>query len=61
VTAQHLQAGAGIPARTVAGWWCTGLAGVDVLVLEEASLPDDRDRGPLAPAAAPSSTGSATG
>jgi hypothetical protein len=38
VAAQHLQAGAGIPARTVAGWRRTGLAGGDVLVLDEASL-----------------------
>ena len=44
VATQNLQAEAGIGARTMVGWRLAGLTGVDVLVLDEASLTDDRDR-----------------
>jgi hypothetical protein len=56
VAAQQLQAETGIAARTVASWRWVGLAGVDVLVLDEASLTEDRDRAWLYAAAARTGT-----
>ena len=61
VAAQNLAAESGIPSRTVAQWlWRIdnrdGLAGVDVLVLDEANLTNDRDRATLYAAAAEAST-----
>ena len=52
VAAQNLATESGIAARTVAQWvhridHGQGLAGVDVLVLDEANLTDDRDRAVL--------------
>ncbi|WP_143267256.1 MobF family relaxase [Amycolatopsis thailandensis] len=49
VTAQNLQAESGIPSRTIAQWRFRiengqGLHGVDVLVLDEAGMIDDRAR-----------------
>jgi ATP-dependent exoDNAse (exonuclease V) alpha subunit len=44
VAAQALQAETGIAVRSVASWRWVGLAGIDVLVLDEASLTEDRDR-----------------
>jgi conjugative relaxase-like TrwC/TraI family protein len=52
VAAQNLQGESGIESRTVASWILSiqdrnntgGLLGVDVLVLDEANLTDDRDR-----------------
>jgi conjugative relaxase-like TrwC/TraI family protein len=56
-TAQNLEAESGIPSRTVAQWlWRIdhgrGLSGVDVLVLDEAGMTNDRDRAKLYTAAA---------
>ena len=55
VAAQNLETGAGIESRTVASWLRsiadpdgTGLAGVDVLVVDEASMVDDRHMATLA-------------
>ncbi|WP_263983810.1 ATP-dependent RecD-like DNA helicase [Streptomyces sp. HPF1205] len=47
VAAQNLQAEAGIPSRTIASWLHRiregeGLTGIDVLVLDEAAMTDDR-------------------
>ncbi|CRK56988.1 Conjugal transfer protein TraA [Alloactinosynnema sp. L-07] len=61
VTAQTLQAESGIPSRTVAQWlWRIdtgpGLRGVDVLVLDEAGMINDRDRARLYFAAAAAGT-----
>lgn len=61
VAAQNLAAESGIPSRTVAQWlWRIdhrdGLAGVDVLVLDEANLTSDRDRAKLYTAAAEAGT-----
>ncbi len=61
VAAQNLTAESGITSRTVAQWVHRisrgdGLAGVDVLVLDEANLTDDRDRAKLYTAAAESGT-----
>ena len=61
VAAQNLAAESGIAARTVAQWvhridHGQGLAGVDVLVLDEANLTDDRDRAVLYRAAAQAGT-----
>jgi len=61
VAAQNLAAESGIASRTVAQWVHRiraggGLAGVDVLVLDEANLTDDRDRATLYTAAARSGT-----
>jgi ATP-dependent exoDNAse (exonuclease V) alpha subunit len=56
VAAQQLQAETGIAARTVASWRLAGLAGIDVLVLDEASLTEDRDRAWLYAAAARTGT-----
>jgi conjugative relaxase-like TrwC/TraI family protein len=61
VAAQNLAAESGIPSRTVAQWlWRIdhrdGLAGVDVLVLDEANLTSDRDRARLYTAAAQAGT-----
>ncbi|MFJ3250146.1 MobF family relaxase [Streptomyces sp. NPDC086782] len=47
VAAQNLYEGSGIPSRTVAAWLQriddgTGLTGIDVLVLDEAAMTDDR-------------------
>lgn len=61
VAAQNLAAESGIPARTVEQWlWRThnrdGLAGIDVLVLDEANLTNDRDRAVLYQAAAQTGT-----
>lgn len=47
VAAQNLQNEAGIPARTIASWLHRiregdGLAGIDVLVIDEAAMTDDR-------------------
>jgi hypothetical protein len=52
VAAQGLAAESGIESRTVAQWLARidagpGLAGVDVLVVDEANLTDDRDRAAL--------------
>jgi len=57
VAGQQLAAHSGIESRTVAQWLAavehgTGLAGVDVLVLDEANLTDDRARARLWAAAA---------
>ncbi|RLK58430.1 MobF family relaxase [Actinokineospora cianjurensis] len=57
VTAQTLQAESGIPSRTIAQWlWRVdngpGLRGVDVLVIDEAGMVNDRDRARLYTAAA---------
>ncbi|MFL6140422.1 MAG: MobF family relaxase [Labedaea sp.] len=57
VAAQNLAAESGIRARTVAQWlWRIdnrdGLAGIDVLVVDEANLTNDRDRARLYQAAA---------
>ncbi|WP_143086480.1 MobF family relaxase [Amycolatopsis saalfeldensis] len=54
--AQNLQAESGIPSRTVAQWLYRikegpGLNGVDVLVLDEAGMTNDRDRAVLYQAA----------
>lgn len=61
VAAQNLASESGIASRTVAQWVHRisrgeGLAGVDVLVLDEANLTDDRDRAKLYTAAAESGT-----
>jgi conjugative relaxase-like TrwC/TraI family protein len=61
VAAQNLAAESGIPARTVEQWlWRIanrdGLAGIDVLVLDEANLTNDRDRAILYQAAAQTGT-----
>jgi conjugative relaxase-like TrwC/TraI family protein len=61
VAAANLQAESGIASRTVAQWLHSidtgpGLAGVDVLVLDEANLTDDRTRAKLYQAAAGSGT-----
>ncbi|TCO46426.1 conjugative relaxase-like TrwC/TraI family protein [Actinocrispum wychmicini] len=61
VAAQNLAAESGIASRTVAQWlWRIdhrdGLAGVDVLVLDEANLTGDRDRARLYTAAAQAGT-----
>jgi len=61
VAAQNLATESGIPSRTVAQWvhrieQGQGLAGVDVLVLDEANLTDDRDRSSIYTAAASSGT-----
>lgn len=61
VTVQTLHAESGIPSRTIKQWlWRidngTGLRGVDVLVLDEAGMIDDRDRARLYLAAAQSGT-----
>lgn len=61
VAAQNLTTESGIASRTVAQWvhrieHGDGLAGVDVLVLDEANLTDDRDRSRLYTAAAQSGT-----
>jgi len=61
VAAQNLALESGIESRTVAQWVHRirtggGLAGVDVLVLDEANLTDDRDRATLYTAAARSGT-----
>lgn len=61
VAAQNLAAESGIPARTVEQWlWRIanrdGLAGIDVLVLDEANLTNDRDRARLYQAAAQTGT-----
>ena len=61
VAAQNLALESGIASRTVAQWVHRirageGLAGVDVLVLDEANLTDDRDRAALYTAAARSGT-----
>ena len=61
VAAQNLAAESGIPSRTVAQWlWQItnrdGLAGINVLVLDEANLSADRDRAALYTAAAASGT-----
>ncbi len=61
VAAQNLAAESGILSRTVAQWlWRIdngdGLAGVDVLVLDEANLTNDRDRATLYTAAAETGT-----
>jgi len=61
VAAQNLATESGIASRTVAQWVHRissgdGLAGVDVLVLDEANLTDDRDRSTLYTAAAASGT-----
>jgi conjugative relaxase-like TrwC/TraI family protein len=61
VAAQNLAAESGIPSRTVEQWlWRIqhrdGLSGVDVLVLDEANLTDDRDRATLYRAAAQAGT-----
>jgi hypothetical protein len=61
VAAQNLAAESGIPSRTVAQWlWRIdngdGLAGVDVLVLDEANLTSDRDRAKLYTAATEAGT-----
>lgn len=58
---QTLQAESGIPSRTVAQWLHRiehgkGLHGVDVLVLDEAAMTNDRDRVKLYTAAAQSGT-----
>ncbi|NNH21714.1 MobF family relaxase [Pseudokineococcus marinus] len=61
VAAQNLSTESGIASRTVAQWvhrirTGSGLAGVDVLVLDEANLTDDRDRATLYRAAQTSGT-----
>lgn len=61
VAAQNLSTESGIESRTVAQWvhrirTGSGLAGVDVLVLDEANLTDDRDRATLYRAAQTSGT-----
>jgi len=61
VAAQNLALESGIASRTVAQWVHRirtggGLSGVDVLVLDEANLTDDRDRGALYQAAGRSGT-----
>ncbi len=61
VAAQNLALESGIGSRTVAQWvhrtrTGEGLSGVDVLVLDEANLTDDRDRAALYTAAARSGT-----
>lgn len=61
VAAQNLAAESGIGSRTVAQWlWRIdhrdGLAGIDVLVLDEANLTSDRDRAKLYTAAAEAGT-----
>ncbi|KOV81810.1 MobF family relaxase [Nocardia sp. NRRL S-836] len=61
VTVQTLHAESGIPSRTIKQWlWRidngTGLHGVDVLVLDEAGMIDDRDRARLYTAAAHTGT-----
>jgi ATP-dependent exoDNAse (exonuclease V) alpha subunit len=61
VAAQNLAAESGIPARPVEQWlWQiehrAGLAGIDVLVVDEANLTDDRDRDRLYQAAAATGT-----
>ncbi|HEX6356065.1 MobF family relaxase [Actinophytocola sp.] len=61
VAAQNLAAESGIASRTVAQWlWRIdnrdGLAGIDVLVLDEANLTSDRDRAKLYTAAAEAGT-----
>lgn len=60
-TAQNLQAESGIPSRTVAQWLYRinqgpGLHGVDILVLDEAGMTNDRDRVKLYQAATQSGT-----
>lgn len=63
VAAQNLATESGIESRTVAQWVQsirdprqTGLQGIDVLVLDEANLTDDRDRAVLYSAAGSSGT-----
>lgn len=61
VAAHHLQAETGIPSATVASWLGriergSGLAGVDVLVVDEAAMVDDRQYARLVQAAAESGT-----
>lgn len=61
VAVQNLAAESGIASRTVAQWVHRirheqGLAGIDVLVLDEANLTDDRHRAVLYAAAADSGT-----
>ncbi|MCX4792626.1 AAA family ATPase [Streptomyces sp. NBC_01221] len=61
VAAQNLTQASGIPARTVAAWLQqirtgTGLAGIDVLVIDEATMVDDRSAEVLMHEAARTST-----
>ncbi|MEU1895654.1 MobF family relaxase [Streptomyces pristinaespiralis] len=61
VAAQNLFEGSGIPVRTVASWLQriesgTGLRGIDVLVLDEAVMTDDRSLARLLTAAAATGT-----
>jgi conjugative relaxase-like TrwC/TraI family protein len=61
VAAQNLYEGSGIPARTVAAWLQrihegSGLAGIDVLVLDEAAMTDDRSMAVLLTEAARTGT-----
>ncbi|WP_146148256.1 MobF family relaxase [Glycomyces artemisiae] len=61
IAAQHLQAETGIPAMTIASWLGRieagpGLAGVDVLVVDEAAMVDDRQAARLVDAAGRSGT-----
>ncbi|MBA3488048.1 MAG: relaxase domain-containing protein, partial [Longispora sp.] len=61
VAAQNLQAEAGITSRTIASWLARieagpGLAGVDVLVIDEAAMVDDRHLARLLHAAGASGT-----
>ncbi|TLQ39013.1 MobF family relaxase [Streptomyces marianii] len=61
VAAQTLYEGSGIPSRTVAAWLQrihdgTGLTGVDVLVLDEAAMTDDRSMAVLLTEAARTGT-----
>ncbi|MEU5092787.1 AAA family ATPase [Streptomyces sp. NPDC021356] len=61
IAAQNLQEGSGIPCRTIAAWLqCihdgAGLAGLDVLVLDEAAMTDDRSMAVLLTEAARTGT-----
>ncbi|KPC73344.1 hypothetical protein ADL26_13695, partial [Thermoactinomyces vulgaris] len=61
VAAQHLQAETGIPSATVASWLSRiergrGLAGLDVLMVDEAAMVDDRQMARLVAAASESGT-----
>ncbi|MET8451661.1 MobF family relaxase [Streptomyces sp. NPDC005209] len=61
VAAQNLYEGSGIPSRTVAAWLQrihdgSGLAGIDVLVLDEAAMTDDRSMAVLLTEAARTGT-----
>ncbi|GAA0924929.1 MobF family relaxase [Streptomyces thermoalcalitolerans] len=61
VAAQNLYEGSGIPSSTVATWLQrihegTGLAGIDVLVLDEAAMTDDRSMAALLTEAARTGT-----